>query len=135
MGPGMPYPLRSEYPTSCVHSHDQQTFSNACMCSLTQSYLILCNSLNFSLPGSSVHGFSRQYWSRLPFPSPRNLPNPGVEPASPALTVRFLLPVVINPLKCNESEWRCMCTIHSGFLRCEKKKSKRNVNYLLNNFV
>ena len=30
--------------------------------------------------------FSRQvYWSRLPFPSPGDLPNPGIEPRSPAL--------------------------------------------------
>ena len=30
--------------------------------------------------------FSRQeYWSRLPFPSPGDLPNPGIEPGSPAL--------------------------------------------------
>ena len=31
-------------------------------------------------------GFSRQeYWSGLPFPSPGYLPDPGVEPRSPAL--------------------------------------------------
>ena len=31
-------------------------------------------------------GFSRQeYWSGLPFPSPEDLPNPGIEPWSPAL--------------------------------------------------
>ena len=31
-------------------------------------------------------GFSRQeYWNGLPFPSPGDLPNPGVEPGSPAL--------------------------------------------------
>ena len=31
-------------------------------------------------------GFSRQeYWSRLPLPSPGDLPNPGIEPGSPAL--------------------------------------------------
>ena len=31
-------------------------------------------------------GFSRQgYWSELPFPSPGNLPDPGIEPRSPAL--------------------------------------------------
>ena len=31
-------------------------------------------------------GFSRQeYWSGLPFPSPGYLPNPGIEPGSPAL--------------------------------------------------
>ena len=30
--------------------------------------------------------FSRQgYWSGLPFPSPGVLPNPGIEPGSPAL--------------------------------------------------
>ena len=31
-------------------------------------------------------GFSRpEYWSGLPFPSPGDLPNPGIEPRSPAL--------------------------------------------------
>ena len=35
-------------------------------------------------------GFSRQeYWSGLPFPSPGNLPNPGIEPGSPALQELF----------------------------------------------
>ena len=36
-------------------------------------------------------GFSRQeYWSRLPFPSPRDLPDPGIEPRSPALQADVL---------------------------------------------
>ena len=31
-------------------------------------------------------GFSRQeYWSGLPFPSPGDLPKPGIKPRSPAL--------------------------------------------------
>ena len=35
-------------------------------------------------------GFSRQgYWSGLPFPSPGDLPKPGIEPAPPALAGRF----------------------------------------------
>ena len=35
---------------------------------------------------SSVMGFPRQeYWSGLPFPSPGDLPNPGIKPGSPAL--------------------------------------------------
>ena len=34
-------------------------------------------------------GFSRQdYWSGLPFPSPVDLPNPGLKPVSPALAGR-----------------------------------------------
>ena len=36
-------------------------------------------------------GFYRQeYWSGLPFPSPGNLPNPGIEPGSPALQAEAL---------------------------------------------
>ena len=36
--------------------------------------------------------FSRQeYWSRLPFPPPRDLPGPGIEPGSPALQADPLL--------------------------------------------
>ena len=35
-------------------------------------------------------GLSRQeYWSGLPFPSPGKLPNPGIEPTSPALAGEF----------------------------------------------
>ena len=31
-------------------------------------------------------GFSRQeYWSGVPFPSPEDLPDPGIEPRSPAV--------------------------------------------------
>ena len=35
-------------------------------------------------------GFSRkEYWSRLPFPSPGELPDPGIKPRSPALADGF----------------------------------------------
>ena len=37
-------------------------------------------------------GFSRQeYWSGLPFPSPGDLPDPGIKPGSPTLQVDSLL--------------------------------------------
>ena len=36
--------------------------------------------------GPPSMGFSRrEYWSGLPFPSPGDLPNPGIEPGSPTL--------------------------------------------------
>ena len=38
--------------------------------------------------------FKQEYWSRLPFPTPEDLPNPGVEPAplaSPALAGGFFI--------------------------------------------
>ena len=45
----------------------------------------------FATPWTVAHqappsmGFSRQeYWSGLPFPSPGDLPDPGIEPGSPA---------------------------------------------------
>ena len=39
------------------------------------------NLMNCSPPGSSIHGIFRQeYWSGLPFPSPGDLPDPGIEP-------------------------------------------------------
>ena len=39
-----------------------------------------------SLQGPLSMGFSRQeYWSRLPFPSPGDRPDPGIERQSPAL--------------------------------------------------
>ena len=42
--------------------------------------------MDCSPPGSSVHGiFQEEYWSGLLFPSPGDLPNPGIEPGSLAL--------------------------------------------------
>ena len=47
--------------------------------------------MDYSLPGSSVHGILQQeYWSGLPFSSPGNRPDPGIEPESPALQVDSL---------------------------------------------
>ena len=49
--------------------------------SLTQSCPTPCGPMDCSLPGSSSMEFSKQeYWSSFPFPSPRNLPNPGMNP-------------------------------------------------------
>ena len=39
-----------------------------------------------SPPGFSIEFSRHEYWSGLPFPSPEeDLPNPGIEPGSPAL--------------------------------------------------
>ena len=46
----------------------------------------LCDPVDHSLPRSSVHGiFQAKYWSGLLFPSPEDLPQPRIEPGSPAL--------------------------------------------------
>ena len=58
-----------------------------------QSYPTLCDPIDCSPSGSSVHGILQQeYWSGWPRPSPGDLPDPGIEPTSltsPALAGRF----------------------------------------------
>ena len=50
----------------------------------------LCDPIDYSLPGSSVHGILRQeYWSGFPLPPPGDLPNTGMEPVSPEMAGRF----------------------------------------------
>ena len=65
-----------------------------CLCAqVFQSCPALSDHTDCSQPGFSVLGFSRQeYRSGLPFPSPGNLPDPGIEPVSlksAALSGRF----------------------------------------------
>ena len=65
-----------------------------CVCVLvSQSCPTVCDHMDCSLPGSSVHGISREeYWSGLPFPSPGDLPDPGSKPAWQADSLLSLLP-------------------------------------------
>ena len=56
-----------------------------------QEHVLSCGRL-FGTPWTAAHqaplsmGFSRQeYWSGLPFPSPGDLPDSGIEPMSPVL--------------------------------------------------
>ena len=65
-----------------------------------QLLLTLCDPMDYSPPGSSVHGiFQARILGGLPFLSPGtlpdqgiagNLPDPGIEPRSPALQVDAL---------------------------------------------
>ena len=71
-----------------VFSFALQKYTSACTdpCLCAQSLqlcLILCDPMDCSPPGFSVHGFSRQeHWSGLPSPPPGDLPNPGIQPRS-----------------------------------------------------
>ena len=50
---------------------------------VTQLCPALCDPMDYSLPGSSVHGIlqvKKLEW--VAFPSPGDLPNPGMEPSS-----------------------------------------------------
>ena len=113
---------------------------------VVQSCPTLCNHMDCSLPGSSVHGIfsdkdtgvgshslpqgifptqgsnpglphcrqilyqlstkeAQEYWMGLPFPSPGDLPNPGIEPGSPALQVASLTSE--SPGKCCQVVLEC----------------------------
>ena len=54
------------------------------MCAeLLQSCPTLFDPMDGSPPGSSVHGIlQEEYWKGLPFPSPRDLSDPGIEPTA-----------------------------------------------------
>ena len=39
----------------------------------------------------SIEFFRQEYWSGLSFPSPGDLPDPGIEPGSPAMQVDYRL--------------------------------------------
>ena len=51
---------------------------------VTQSCPTLCDAMDYSLPGSSVHGiFQARILEWIAIPPPGNLPHPGIEPRSP----------------------------------------------------
>ena len=55
-----------------------------------QSFLTLCDPMNYSLSGSSVHGVSQaKILECIAISSSRESPDPGTEPTSPALAARF----------------------------------------------
>ena len=58
---------------------------------VAQSYPTLCDPMDCSLPGFSIHGiYQQEYWNGLPFSSPGDLPDSGIELRSPTLQVDAL---------------------------------------------
>ena len=70
-----------------------QIYCSYICCSAAQWFPTLCNPMDCSFPGSSVHGiFQARIWSGLPFTSPGDIPDPEIEPTpptSPALVGGF----------------------------------------------
>ena len=61
-------------------------------CELLSSVRLLATLWTAALQIPLSMGLSRQeYWSRLPYPSPRDLPNPGTKPKYPTLQVDFIV--------------------------------------------
>ena len=73
---------------------DQWNRMHACVCMLSQVQHFVTTGTAARQAPLSV-GFPRQeYWSRLPFPTPRDLLDPGIKPispVSPAFSGRFFI--------------------------------------------
>ena len=93
--PTLPNPMDCSLPGSSVHGIFQARVLEwgAIACSNSKSLvkslsrvLLFATLQTVACQAPPSMGFSRQeYWSGLPFPSPGDLPNPGLEPRSPAL--------------------------------------------------
>ena len=72
-----PWTAAHQAPSSMGFS--RQEYGVGCHCLLRSCVLLFCNS---TVP-------RQEFWSGLPFPSSGDLPDPGIEPVSPALTGGF----------------------------------------------
>ena len=85
---------------------------------VTESCPTLCDPMDYSSPGSSVHGILQaRILEWLPFPSPGDLPDSGVERWSPALQgilyhrshqemhMKTIMKIVSKLLRENTRDW------------------------------
>ena len=84
------YHLHCYHPESSYHHH-LAWISYVCLL----NHIRLCDPVNCP-PGSSMGLSQQEYWSGLPFPPPGDLPDPGIEPAAPALAGRFFTTWELN---------------------------------------
>ena len=97
-------------PSSTIPVH-AQLLSRVWLCAIP--WTVACQaSLSMEFP-------SQEYWRGLPFPFPRDLPNPGIKPASPALAGGFYFLPLSHwersfecakslPKKLKKKKWWCL---------------------------
>ena len=66
--------------------------------------------------------FARQeYWGELPFPSPGDLPNPGIEPRSPVPIVSSVQLLIMSN---SATPWTAACQASQFFSNCTLQRSE-----------
>ena len=88
--------MATHFQYSCLRNPmDRETWRATVYCcsSVAHLCLILCDPMDCSLPGSSVHGISQARILEWGLPSPGDLPRSGIKPTFPALAGRFFLPL------------------------------------------
>ena len=80
-----------------------------------------CNPVDYSPPGSSIHGILQtRILEWVAFPPPRGLPNPGIEPASPAVAGKFFtIAPPGKPLYIHTYTTESLCCIPKITQHCE----------------
>ena len=82
--------LQHRTPEHCRTTHSTR-YTPPTWGQVSQSCPILCDPMNCSPPGSSIQGILQaRALEWVPFPSPGDLPDPGIEPTSPSLQVDSL---------------------------------------------
>jgi len=76
--------LQIEWPVILLHF-----LSHMCVCVCVLSCSVVCNFLQLHHSPLFMEFSRQEYWSQLPFPPPGDLPDPGIKPASLALTGRY----------------------------------------------
>ena len=94
---------------------------------VAQSCLTLCDPVDCSPPVFSAF-FREEYWSGLPFPSPGDIPEPGIQPRSPALQADSLpseppgkpMSPRQSCLKCEGEALFCSLSLALNIRSCDK---------------
>ena len=95
-----------------------------CVCVYAQSCVVFAIPWAVARQAPLSMGFFRQeYWSGLPFPSPGDLPRPGIEPGSPALQADSLPAAPpgkpnIRSTICRIDSWGMLLYRPGGSARC-----------------
>ena len=100
-----------------------------CKCSVAQSCTTLCDPMDYSLPGSSVmESCRKEYWSRLLFLSPGDLPHPGIKPIS---HVSCIGRRILHPWATWEALLKLEAYTKTIFLcKLLKLKTLKNINFI-----
>ena len=77
-----------------------------CMCVHVVVWLLNSIPMDCSPPGSSVHGIFQEYWSRLTFCPPGDLPDPVTEPTICCIVGGFFTTELLG------KPHVCMCDVH-----------------------
>ena len=105
-----------------------------CSCLVAKSQLTSATPWTVACQAPLSFGFPRQeYWSRLPFPPPRALPNPGIKPIISCMVSRFFTTELPGKPIRNVHEALEMYQVLCWALGDNRKQKKSNSDFIVMN--